>query len=81
MIAFTVQAFVQGQTNDKAYVLAAGSPAIGSGLNGVDMGIFGGVQPYVISGVPSLPRITRFLVPSTATSTSGLRIEMDAQSF
>ena len=80
-VAFTVQAFVQGQTNDKAYVLAAGSPAIGSGLNGVDMGIFGGVQPYVISGVPSLPRITRFLVPSTATSTSGLRIEMDAQSF
>ena len=80
-VAFTVQAFVQGQTNDKAYVLAAGSPAIGSGLNGVDMGIFGGVQPYVISGVPSLPRITRFLVPSTATSTSGLRIEMDAESF
>lgn len=80
-IAFTVQAFVEGQTNDKAHVLASGSPAIGTGLNGVDMGIFGGVLPYVISGVPSIPRITRFQVPSTATSASGLHIEMDAQSF
>ena len=80
-IAFTSQAFVQGQANDKAFVLAAGSPAIGTGLNGVDMGIFGGVLPYVISGVPSIPRITRFQVPATATSASGLRIEIDAQSF
>ena len=80
-IAFTVQAFIQSQTTDKAYVLAAGSAAIGTGLNGVDMGIFGGVQPYVISGVPSIPRITRFQVPATATSASGLRIEMDAQSY
>ena len=80
-IAFTSQAFVQGQANDKAFVLAAGSPAIGTGLNGVNMGIFGGVLPYVISGVPSIPRITRFQVPATATSASGLRIEMDAQSF
>ncbi len=80
-IAFIVQAFVSGHANDKAYVLAPGSPAIGSGLNGVDMGIFGGTLPYVISGVPSIPRITRFQVPATATSASGLHIEMDAQSF
>ena len=80
-IAFTSQAFVQNQTNDKAFVLATNSPAIGTGLNGVDIGIFGGVLPYVISGVPSIPRITRFQVPATATSASGLRIEMDAQSF
>lgn len=66
---------------DKAYYLIDDSPAKGAGFGGVDMGIFTGTQPYIISGLPQIPRITRFVVPSKATSTSGLRIEMDAEAF
>lgn len=70
-----------GGTVEKAYELIADSPAKGTGFEGVDMGIFAGNRPYVISGLPQIPRITRFVVPSKATSSSGLRIEMDAEAF
>jgi hypothetical protein len=70
-----------GGVADKAYYLIDDSPAKGTGFNGVDMGVFSGVSPYVIGGLPQIPRITRFVIPSKATSTSGLRIEMDAEAF
>ena len=70
-----------GGVQDKAYQLIDDSPAKGSGFNGVDMGVFAGPQPYVIGCLPQIPRITRFVIPAKATSTSGLRIEMDAQAF
>ncbi len=70
-----------GGTADKAYYLVDGSPAKGTGFDGVDMGIFSGVRPYIISGLAQIPRITRLVVPSKATSSSGLRIEMDAEAY
>jgi hypothetical protein len=66
---------------DKAFYLIDDSPAKGAGFGGVDMGVFAGLSPYVIAGLPQIPRITRFVIPSRATSTSGLRIEMDAEAF
>jgi len=66
---------------DKAFYLIDDSPAKGTGFGGVDMGVFAGLSPYVIAGLPQIPRITRFVIPSRATSTSGLRIEMDAEAF
>lgn len=66
---------------DAYWQLKPGSPALGAGFNGVDMGAFGGSTPYILSGVPSRPRLTRFVVPAAVTSTSGLRFEVDAQSF
>jgi len=69
-----------GSTDGK-WQLRTNSPAKGKGFNGVDIGAFGGALPYVLSGVPSTPRVTRFVVPSTVTSTSGLRFEVDAQAF
>ena len=68
-------------TSDAYYQLADGSPAIGSGLNSADMGAYGGDTPYVLSGVPGIPRITRFVVPATATDTSGLVFEVEAEAF
>jgi hypothetical protein len=69
-----------GSTDGK-WQLRTNSTAKGKGFNGVDIGAFGGALPYVLSGVPSTPRVTRFVVPSTVTSTSGLRFEVDAQAF
>ena len=41
-----------GKSDDAKWKLKAGSPAIGAGVSGVDCGVFGGVTPYVLSGVP-----------------------------
>jgi hypothetical protein len=81
VIAFINDVFLEGQVAESVWRLKPGSPAIGAGLNGVDMGMFGGARPYVLSGVPSLPRITHFVSPSTATSSSGLVFEVHAESF
>jgi len=70
-----------GGVQDKAYFLTPASAAKGAGFGGVDMGVFAGPSPYVIGGLQHRPRITRFVVPATATSASGLRIEMDAEAF
>jgi len=45
---------------DNGYILAAGSPAIGAGVNGGDCGVFSfdtGGFPYVLSGMPAIPSI------------------------
>lgn len=46
-----------GYTSDNRYKLAAGSPALGYGYNGADCGIFGGGDPYVLSGIPDFPAV------------------------
>lgn len=66
---------------DGKWRLKAGSPAIGAGVAGTDIGAFGGPSPYVLSGVPALPRVTRLVVPAIASDSTGLRFEVDAQSF
>ena len=69
------------QLYDNLWSTAPTSVAKGTGLNGVDMGAFGGPTPYVLSGVPSRPRITRFLVPALVSDNSTLKFEVDAQAF
>ncbi len=49
-----------GYSNDARYQLKAGSPAIGAGSNGEDCGVFGGVDPYVLSRMPPIPAIYYF---------------------
>jgi hypothetical protein len=31
------------------------SPGLGAGFGGTDCGIFGGAEPYVLSGIPPIP--------------------------
>ncbi len=61
-----------GYSNDERYKLKAGSPALGAGVSGVDCGAFGGVTPYVLSGLPPFPRIYEATIPGTAYSDKGL---------
>jgi len=52
-----------GFSSDERYkLLVPTSPAIGYGYGGVDCGIFGGSQPYVLSGIPSFPAIWELVV-------------------
>lgn len=73
--------FVSSGNEETRWMLKTGSPAIGTGFNGVDMGAFGGANPYRLSGVAPRPRITRFVVPAAATDATGLRFEVDAKAF
>ena len=61
-----------GYSQDERYKLKASSPAIGAGVSGVDCGAFGGVTPYVLSGLPPFPRIYEATIPGTAYSDKGL---------
>jgi hypothetical protein len=53
--------FVGGTAStDGAYQLRAGSPAIGTGESGTDVGTFGGAVPYRLSGIPNVPTIYQY---------------------
>jgi hypothetical protein len=62
---------------DATWRLKAGSVAVGAASDSTDIGAFGGVSPYVLSGVPGAPRITRLLVPAMASPITGLSIEVE----
>ncbi|MDC0584668.1 hypothetical protein OAO55_02945 [Bacteroidales bacterium] len=47
----------EGDPVDNHYILANGSPAIGTANDGGDIGPFGGPDPYILSGLPNLPNI------------------------
>jgi hypothetical protein len=70
----------QGYSTDGKWQLKNGSPAIGAGVSGVDCGAYGGVQPYVLSGLPDLPHIYEASIPATANSDEGLNITIKVKS-
>lgn len=50
-------------TNDAAFVLKAGSPAIASGYAGANMGAYGGTTPFKLSLQPAIPAIYKITAP------------------
>ncbi len=66
--------FVASGTTDGQYQLKAGGPGIGTGFSGVDCGAFGNVNPYKLSGIPSVPTIYSLTVPPTGTTTINVTI-------
>lgn len=66
-------------TSDGRLALAVDSEAAGIGPNGEDAGIFGGDEPYVLSGVPALPTITEIDAPHFASPASGITISVKAK--
>lgn len=59
---------------DGRFQLSAGSPAIGVGEGGVDCGIFGGITPYVLSGLPPLPIVYEITAPNAVNAADGLPV-------
>lgn len=58
--------FTYTGSTDGRYALLPTSPAIGAGLNGVDCGVFGGANPYVLSGMPAnIPSIYEIQAPAS----------------
>ena len=69
----------EGSAEKKLYLIE-GSPAIGYGEGGVDCGAYGNLNPYVLSGMPPVPHIYKASVPVSATSTSGLPVNVEIKS-
>ena len=65
--------------SDTGYRLKPSSIAIGAGANGTDMGMFGGSSPYVISGIPAIPRIKALAMPALVPDSTGLTFEVQAE--
>jgi hypothetical protein len=53
------------------YNLAAGSPCIGTGSNGNDMGIYAGAAPFHWDGVASIPQVTLMNIAGTQVQQGG----------
>lgn len=61
-------------TSDNRYELLPASPAEGAGNGAVDCGIFGGTNPYVISGIPPIPTIYKFESPNVVTGNFNITV-------
>jgi hypothetical protein len=72
--------FLLTGSTDGKYQLKSTSPAKGADAEGGDCGMFGGSDPYVLSGVPSeLPTIYYFYNSGSGTTVSGLPIHLKAK--
>ncbi len=75
----TSTVFVNTGSTDGRYQLKAGSPAKGAGVGGVDIGMFGAMNPYVLSGVPPIPSIFYFTAPFYGSKSQGLQVHIKAK--
>lgn len=56
------------------------NPALGYGATGEDCGMFGGMDPYRLSGLPPVPAIYFFYGSSTGSNTDGLPVNLKIKS-
>jgi hypothetical protein len=61
--------------------LQAGSPVIGSGANGTDMGIYGGVAPFEVGANPAIPQIEEITTPLGSTVSQGTNLNVTFKSY
>jgi len=78
----------QALTTDARNILKLGSPAILYGRlspyapasTATDAGAYGGVEPYITSGIPTGPYAYQILVPNVAANNSNIQITIKAKS-
>ncbi len=64
----------------KNYFLKEDSSARGAGLNGEDLGIFGGIHTWNLTQQPPLPIISRIEAPRVVGAGEGLKVTVEVQS-
>lgn len=72
--------FVDEGSTDGQWQLKPDSPAIGAGVSGEDCGMFGGPNPYVLSGIPAIPHIYAVDGPSSGSAASGIPLKIKIKS-
>ncbi|PSR52023.1 hypothetical protein AHMF7605_00040 [Adhaeribacter arboris] len=68
-----------GNSPDGKYQLKADSPYKTAGLAGSEPGVFGGGQPYVLSGLPPIPSIYELTAESFGSKQNGLPVKIKAK--
>ena len=68
-----------GNSTDGQWQLKEYSPAIGAGNDGLDCGMFGGTDPYVLSGMPDIPSIYQIIMPSSGNTNTGINVTVKAK--
>ncbi len=69
-----------GSTDGQYQLIPGTSPALGAGVGGVDMGMFGGSTPYVLSGIPAVPTIYSLDARTAGSTNSGLPVTIKIRS-
>ncbi len=70
----------EGSTDGQYQLVETTSPAIGAGEGGIDCGMFGGPDPYILSGInQTLPRIYYLFTSGEGNSQDGLQIHIKAK--
>lgn len=72
--------FLASGTSDSKWQLSTTSVAKGAGREGQDCGMYGGNDPYILSGMPEIPVITSIVVPSRTNPTNGLNVQINIRS-
>lgn len=67
-------------SSDGRYKLKTDSPGLGAGFGGVDCGMYGGLEPYVLSGIPPIPNIYSLTAPAIGEKNIGLPITIKIKS-
>lgn len=69
-----------GSSNyDRYYQIHTGSPTIGAGSGGADIGPYGGSTPYVLSGRLPIPTLTSVSTTGHGDATNGIQVILSAQ--
>ena len=66
-------------STDGQYRLPAASPYLTAGFGGTQPGIFGGSEPYILSGVPGIPTIYSLRGDAVGSIQNGLNITIGAR--
>ena len=64
---------------DGQYKILPASAFAKAGYNGEEPGIFGGTEPYVLSGIPPIPSIYELQADAVANKTNGLNVTIKAR--
>lgn len=67
-------------SNDGLWQLSPGSPALGAGSGGVDCGMFGGSNPYRLSGMPAIPAFYKLTAASSNATSNPYNITFSVRS-
>ncbi len=71
--------FVDSGSTDGQWQIDPIGPAAAAGTFGTDIGMFGGNNPYILSGIPEIPTIYYFYGPSNAAQTLQIRAKIKSR--
>jgi len=71
--------FVDSGSTDGQWQIDPLGPAAGTGTFGTDIGMFGGNNPYILSGIPEIPTVYYFYGPSNAAQTLQIRAKIKSR--